>query len=127
MDERLKKGVDLSIPSLPDMEIAAAETAEAVGKFIGLDKDKTQEVKMSLIEACINAFEHSKGVGQVHIHFQMEEDALIVQVTDTGGGFDLEEAKQQSEARRHRGESNRGWGLQIMEELMDERITPIPV
>jgi anti-sigma regulatory factor (Ser/Thr protein kinase) len=50
----------------------------------------------------------------------MEEDALIVQVTDTGGGFDLQEAKQQSEERRHRGESKRGWGLQIMEELMDE-------
>lgn len=114
MEDRLKNGVDLAIPNLPDMEISAAETAEAVGNFIGLDKDKTQEVKMSLIEACINAFEHSKGAGQVHIHFEIEDDALTVQVTDTGGGFDPEEAKQQSKDRRDRGESRRGWGLKIM-------------
>ena len=117
MDDRLKKGVDLAIPNFPDMEIAAAETAEAVGNFIGLDKDKTQEVKMSLIEACINAFEHSEGEGPVHIHFEIADDALTVQVTDTGGGFNTEEAKQQSKDRR---ESRRGWGLKIMEELMDD-------
>jgi anti-sigma regulatory factor (Ser/Thr protein kinase) len=41
-------------------------------------------------------------------------------VTDTGGGFDPEEAKQVSKNRRDRGESRRGWGLKIMEELMDD-------
>ena len=54
--------VELTLPVLHDMELAATKTAEVVAKQMGLDEIKTAEISMALIEACINAeseqFEH---------------------------------------------------------------------
>ena len=52
--------VELTIPIIPDMELAASQTAEVVAKHMNLDEEKRGEISMALIEACINAFEHSK-------------------------------------------------------------------
>lgn len=113
--------VDVTIPMVPEMELAAARTAEGVASFVGLTEEKTEEVKQALIEACINAFEHSGSKDQVvRIHFKVENDALIVQIADTGRGFDVKAARRTVKAKRERGAGERGWGLRIMEELMDE-------
>ena len=113
--------VDLSIPMLPEMELAATKTAEAVAAFAGIAEDKTEEIKLALIEACINAFEHSQSKDQVvRINFKVTEDALNIQISDTGRGFDVENAKNKVAQRRERGVTTRGWGLRIMEELMDD-------
>ena len=40
--------VDLKIPMLPDMEIAATKTAEAMAEYLSFDQDKTDEIKMAL-------------------------------------------------------------------------------
>lgn len=113
--------VDLTIPMLPEMELAATKTAEAVASFVGLSEDRTEEVKLALIEACINAFEHSESKDQVvRISFKVEADALRVVITDTGQGFDLQEESARVARKRQRGERTRGWGLRIMRELMDD-------
>ena len=52
--------VELTLPVMQDMELAATKTAEVIAKRMDLDGDKTDEISMALIEACINAFEHSK-------------------------------------------------------------------
>jgi len=44
---------------------------------------------------------------------------LIVYMRDQGQGFDLEAVRQELNKRRAQGDL-RGWGLKIMEELMDE-------
>ena len=59
--------VELTLPVLQDMELAATKTAEVVAKQMGLDEMKTAEINMALIEACINAFEHSKSDNNVYI------------------------------------------------------------
>ena len=105
---------------LPEMELTATQTAEAVGKFMGLEVDKIEEVKLALIEACINAFEHSQSQdGRIGINFEIGEDQLTIQISDPGKGFDLKQVKDQLQERRDRGE-HRGWGLAIMKGLMDE-------
>ncbi len=112
--------VDLIIPMIPEMELTATKAAEAVGEFMGLDQDQIEEIKIALIEACINAFEHSHSPdGRVSINFEMGEEGMLIQIRDHGQGFDLSEVREQLEDRHGRGE-HRGWGLQIMEELMDE-------
>ena len=117
----VEKKVDLTIPMLPEMELAATKTAEAVANFMKLEQDKVEEIKMALIEACINAFEHSQSKDRrVFINFDIGEQDLTIQITDTGQGFDPEAMRAEVVKRRERGESRRGWGLKIMEELMDE-------
>ena len=115
------RSIDLTIPMLPEMELAATKTAEGVAQFMGLAEDKLEEIKMALIEACINAFEHSRSKdSHVTINFTFDENALTIQISDTGQGFDPSKAKEEVVQRRERGESQRGWGLKIMEELMDK-------
>jgi class 3 adenylate cyclase/PAS domain-containing protein len=52
--------IGLTLPMIPDMELIATQAAAAVGAFAGLAQEKIEEVKVALIESCINAFEHSQ-------------------------------------------------------------------
>ena len=65
---KISPTVELTLPVLPDMEIAAKRTGEVVAKHMGLDEEKTAEMSMAIIEACINAFEHSDSKEQIEIH-----------------------------------------------------------
>ena len=112
--------VDLSIPMLPDMELTATTVAESLGVFMGLDQDKIEEVKIALIEACINAFEHSNSpTRRIDFNFQITDRGLSISIGDGGEGFDLEEALARIAERREK-DLPRGWGLTLMNELMDE-------
>ncbi len=115
-----KPNVDLTIPMMPDMELTAITVAESLGVFIGLSTEKIDEVKMALIEACINAFEHSKSSDRrINLNFQISDGGMVISISDGGQGFDLQEALERIEEKRNKGEK-RGWGLTLMSELMDE-------
>jgi serine/threonine-protein kinase RsbW len=117
----MRRDVELVIPMIPEMELTATKTAEAVGEFMGLDTDSIDEIKLAIIEACINAMEHSGSEDRkVSVDFEIGEEALTIQISDRGQGFDLSLARDQLEQRREAGTRTRGWGLQIMEGLMDE-------
>ena len=47
--------VELTLPIIPDLELAATKTAEVVAKHMNLDDEKSAEIGMALIEAPINA------------------------------------------------------------------------
>jgi serine/threonine-protein kinase RsbW len=117
--------VTLTLPMAPDMEVAASKTATAIAEFMKMSPDRIDEVRMAVIEACINAFEHSRAPDRrVTMTFEVvgehEPEELRITVKDAGVGFDpaaLEEPtieKKLGEARK------RGWGLKIIQGLMDE-------
>ena len=114
--------VELTIPVLPDMELAATKTAEVVAKHMDLNEEQTAEIGMAIIEACLNAFEHSKTKEQVEIHFKIKDDRLVIQVTDKGRGFDKSKVEIPNIDEKLRSHSKRGGGLKLIEELMD-RVT----
>ena len=111
--------VALILPMIPEMELTATKTAEAVGTFMALDQDKIDEIKIALIEACINAFEHSQSKdGLLKIDFDFEDDALTIVISDRGHGFDVQTIEERRRRRREKGQ-RRGWGLTLIHELMD--------
>lgn len=115
------KEINLTIPIIPNMEVAATQTAEAVARFMEFDSDQIDEVKHALIEACINAFEHSKSSeGKVYIKFVMRPEDLMVVIQDFGQGFDLGGVEKPDITQKF-GENTykRGWGLMLIESLMD--------
>lgn len=117
----VEKKIDLVIPMIPKMEMAAVGTAVALAEFMELDRGKIEEMKIALIEACINAIEHSKSEERrVYINFDVGEDALTIRIGDKGHGFSAEEAQKKVDHRRAQGEQRRGWGLTLMEEMMDD-------
>lgn len=115
------KEVELIIPMMQDMELTATQTASSVAQYMKFDEDRIDEVKIALIEAIINAFEHSKSQdGKVHIRFLIGDDSLTVIIQDHGEGFDLSRVeKPEIESKLH-AEYKRGWGLMLIENLMDQ-------
>ena len=112
--------VELTIPIIHDMELAATKTAEVVAKHMGLSEEKTAEISMAIIEATINAFEHSESKKtNVHIHFVIQGDTLIITVTDHGKGFDRSKVATPNIEEKLSSDYKRGWGLKLIQELMD--------
>jgi serine/threonine-protein kinase RsbW len=132
--ESLRPGVDgpgprevsLTIPVASDMEIVATAQVAAMGEYIAMPHDKIDEVKLALVEACINAFEHAHTRDdRVHLTFRVgrdEEDGpdfLEVEVFDQGKGFDHSIVEVPTPEKTFTGGKKRGWGLQIIRSLMD--------
>lgn len=124
MNETIERQVDLTLPMIPDIEITAAKAAAELAREIGLSPDQIDEMAHAVVEACINAREHSCCVDQrIYLRFvgssSERRPKLEVWITDHGRGFDPQEARlrrtQPADAPK-----KRGWGLQIMEAHMDE-------
>lgn len=114
----------MSLPILPDMEIAASKTVTALAEFMEMSPDRIDEVRMAVVEACINAFEHSRAPDRkVHLTFSVlgddEPRELRVVIEDSGVGFLPENVEEPRIEDKLRAESKRGWGLKIIRSLMD--------
>lgn len=119
----LPQEVTLTIPILQNMEVAATQTAEAVASLMEFGADEIDELKHALIEACINAFEHSKSVeNKVYIKFVMRPEDLTVVIQDYGQGFDTGSVPKPDLSAKVLGgdDYKRGWGLMLIESLMDQ-------
>ncbi len=105
---------ELVLPVKTDTEVVAARVAEEVAACGSIDKDTVDRIKMAIIEACINAFEHSGSEsGKVRLRYVLSPDRIEIQVRDDGKGFRPgEKGKEPSR--------NRGWGLKMIRELVDD-------
>jgi serine/threonine-protein kinase RsbW len=111
---------NLKLPILKNMELVATQTSEVVSKHMSLTDEQSGEISMALIEACINAFEHSETKNEVYIHFIISDDELTIKVIDKGKGFDASKIKiPEIENKINTNERKRGWGLMLIKELMD--------
>lgn len=117
--------VNLTLPIRPNMEMTASKTATSLAESMGMSADKVDEVRMAVVEACINAFEHSRAEdGKVYVTFQIlaeeEPQKLQIKVEDTGVGFTPEDVEKPRIEDKLKAQSKRGWGIQIIKGLMDE-------
>jgi serine/threonine-protein kinase RsbW len=125
MAEGVLREVTLALPMVPEMEIEASKTATAIAESIRMSPDRIDEVRMAVVEACINALEHSRASDrEVFVTFQVlgerDPEKLRITVHDNGVGFapeGLEEPTMESKLKAVR---KRGWGLKIIRGLMDE-------
>ena len=125
MDQVVLREVPLPLPMLPDMEIAASKTATAMAEYMSMSPDRIDEVRMAVVEACINAIEHSGAPDRkVHITFSILGDPvpekLQIEIADLGVGFEPDQVEEPRIEEKLRANRKRGWGLKIIEGLMDE-------
>ena len=112
--------VELKLPILKDMELVATHTSDVVAKYMNLSEEKSAEISMALIEACINAFEHSETKEDIYIHFIISDDRLTIKVIDKGVGFDASSIELPNIDKKITEERKRGGGLMLIKELMDK-------
>jgi anti-sigma regulatory factor (Ser/Thr protein kinase) len=124
MTATAERQMELTLPMVPDIEIAAARAAGNLARELGMPSEQVDEMTHAIIEACINAREHS-GSADNRIYVRClgvaQSDGyprIDVWISDHGRGFDQSEARTR---RRTLGPAHkRGWGLQIIEAHMDE-------
>jgi serine/threonine-protein kinase RsbW len=123
MTSSRERRMELTLPMIPDIEIAAARAAGNLARELGMSSEKIDEMAHAIIEACINAREHSCCLDQrIYLRFVGTADSdegprIEVWVTDHGKGFDPDKATTHRAAGTPQ---KRGWGLAIMRAHMDE-------
>lgn len=123
MSVSAERQMELTLPMVEDIEIAAARAAGNLARELGMSNESIDEMTHAIIEACINAREHACCAdNRIFLRFvgtsQADGSRIDVWVTDHGKGFDPEEARSRrpTPGTPHK----RGRGLQLIEAHMDE-------
>lgn len=125
MNNTAERRIELTLPMIPDVEIAAVKAARDLARELGMGEETIDEMSHALVEACINAREHSCCSDQriyltlVGVQGGPDSPKVEIWVTDHGRGFDPEQARQKR-AEAMRSPQKRGHGLQLIEAHMDE-------
>ncbi|MDT4955782.1 MAG: serine/threonine-protein kinase RsbW [Acidobacteriota bacterium] len=117
---------EMVIPMGDDTELIAAHTVEQIARRISFQPEAINQIKTALVEACINATEHSLSPDRkIYQRFRVESDRLVVTVSSRGvvpPGLSGQNGVNGngSEATAENSKERRGWGLKLIRSLMDE-------
>ncbi len=107
---------EIVVPMGDDTELIAAHAVEEIAKKHSFSSKAINQIKTALVEACINATEHSMSPDRkIYQKFAFADDKLTVTISNRG----LRLADKQA-AEFTPDEGRRGWGLKLMKSLMDE-------
>ncbi|HWR97948.1 MAG TPA: ATP-binding protein [Candidatus Methanoperedens sp.] len=114
--------LEMIIPRAADAELVAARALEQLAENLGVGSEETGRLKTALVEACINAFEHSgEREGRVRLWFAVAAGKLVIRVENRGRPLAALPAPAAAGEQPRR----RGWGLTLIRQLIDEvRIEP---
>jgi serine/threonine-protein kinase RsbW len=112
---------ELIIPVEDEAELIAARTVEQIARAADFEQEAINQIKTALIEACINAAEHSDSPDRrIYQRFAIEDDRLIITVSNKGKTFGSMNGQSTPSIGVGPQSSKRGRGLQIIRALMDE-------
>ncbi len=115
---------EFELASEPGNERRAVEQVTEVVKDLPLPETRLEKLKTAVAEATMNAMEHGnkyQADTPVQIQLMQIEGALAVRITDRGGSQPIPEAEQPDlEAKLAGLQSPRGWGLFLIENMVDE-------
>ena len=106
---------EMVIPMGEEAELIAAHAVEEIARRHNFDQKSINQIKTALVEACINAAEHSLSPdNKIYQRFRIDDDRVVLTISNRG----LRLVPNASMAEPNEG--RRGWGLRLMRELMDE-------
>jgi anti-sigma regulatory factor (Ser/Thr protein kinase) len=108
-----------------DVEIAASEAAVDFALAASMSSEKADEIRMAVLEACINAAEHSDTPDcciRLGLRVLGEDRPQLVEVRvgDHGVGIPAEILEKKAWEQPRAAPRKRGWGLSIIRGLMDK-------
>lgn len=107
---------EIIVPMGEDTELIAARTVEEIARRYRFAPKAINQIKTALIEACINAAEHSHSPDRkIYQKFKIDKDKLTITVANRGLRLTETNAREIKP-----NEGRRGWGLKLMKNLMDE-------
>ena len=110
--------VRLCIPAKPEYIALGRLALTGIERFRPFPDGVLADMKLALTEACTNSVQHAYdgGEGIVEIVYELHADRLVVEVTDSGDGFEPGDAAHQDPEEL----AESGLGIAIIEALTDE-------
>jgi serine/threonine-protein kinase RsbW len=118
----MKQLLELHLPNILGAEKEAIKKAVTIAEKMGFARDRIEDLKTALAEACINAIEHGNKFDQnkkVKVTLAANNKSLEVIVHDEGEGIDPKKIP----TKRVRDDGfpcRRGYGVFLMSNLMNE-------
>jgi len=107
---------EITVPMGEDTEMIAAHTIEDIAKRHNFPAKAINQIKTAVVEACINATEHSLSPDRkIHQKFAVDDEKIVITIANRGLRLADKSAKQVEPQ-----EGRRGWGLKLMKGLMDD-------
>jgi serine/threonine-protein kinase RsbW len=118
-----EKTVEVSLPSKLGYERIAMECSASFAKIVGLVKERIEDLKTAVSEACLNAVEHgNKGrpEARVIVTMNFDDDAFSVSVLDEGMGMEDLPKDPNIDYKIEGLEDPRGIGIFLIKQLVDQ-------
>lgn len=113
-----QKTIELHIPSELGYEKIAMSTAAATARKMGFWSDRVEDLRTAIGEAVANAIEHGNQQNveiKVLVLLTIQEKSLALNVVDQG-----HQPIPPIPPKRQIREDNRGWGMFLIKNLVDE-------
>jgi serine/threonine-protein kinase RsbW len=114
------------LPMGGDNELLAAQVVEQVARRMNFRTEAINQIKTAVVEAWINAAEHSHSPDQkIYQRFLAENDRLVITISSRGVvpvNLQIQNIEQGPQLSKDSdtAEERRGWGLKLIQTLMDE-------
>ena len=83
---------------------------------LGVDDTCVEDIEVALTEACTNVLDHAQGEDEYKIVAGLDGDHCVIDVVDTGRGFDADHLGQAEAAPS----AEEGRGIQLIRALVDQ-------
>lgn len=115
-DEKAGDEYEIVVPMGEDTEMIAAHTIEEIARRHHFPAKAINQIKTALVEACINASEHSLSPDKkIYQRFAVDDDKLTITISNRGLRLADKNTKEIAPE-----DGRRGWGLKLMKGLMDD-------
>ena len=121
--KKYREVIELAVPSRLGLEQVAVDAAAALAKLMGFSDDRIEDLKTAVEEACINSIEHGNKENsniKVLVELIADDSKLQVDIHDHGKLIRERIEKPDIDAKMAGKQTTRGWGLFLIQELMDE-------
>ncbi|MGN6799177.1 MAG: ATP-binding protein [Gaiellaceae bacterium] len=116
------QAIRLTIPAKPEYITLGRLALTGIARLRSepLSPEVLGDLKLALTEACTNSVRHAYGggTGLVNIVYELHSDKLVVEVSDSGEGFEAPANRSRSGGADDLAEG--GLGIAIIEALSDE-------
>ncbi len=109
--------VRLTIPAKAEYITLGRLALTGLSRLRALPQETIADLKLALTEACSNSVRHAyeNGEGSVEIMYELQRDRLVIEVADTGAGFDPRQHERDVEDF-----TEGGLGIAIIRSVADE-------
>ena len=112
---------EMTLPMAKEAELVAAQCLDQIGKNLGINRDAIGQLQIAVIEACINAMEHSKGADRnIYLSFAVDRDGMEVSIESSGQEFIMQETGEPFDDKKPTKAPGRGWGIKLMKRFVDD-------